>query len=153
MEGLIPLIYKAVVQNRSGGKAAYIRLPGDPGLFHSSDTQLLLSDRVVLSSSSPFSITSSSSSVLASSSKPQSPHQQRLLSWSMQLSGTPPSILNGNSLSHIHAREHDIGLKGVYWMVMRATMVLLYCFSSLINGVVWVQKGAQLLSFLGECKM
>ncbi|KAL6326838.1 hypothetical protein AAG906_011016 [Vitis piasezkii] len=81
MDGLIPLIYKAIVQNRSGGKAAsYIRLPGDPGLFHSSDTQLLLSDRVVLSSSSPFSITSSSSSVLSSSSKPQSPHQQRLLS-------------------------------------------------------------------------
>lgn len=45
MEGSIPLVYKAIIRKRSGGKvaaaaaaaAAYIRLAGDSCLFYSSD--------------------------------------------------------------------------------------------------------------------
>ncbi|KAL8526874.1 hypothetical protein ACS0TY_015931 [Phlomoides rotata] len=48
MEGLIPLVYKAIVQYRNGGgtwvhespSASYMRLPGDSGRFSTSDIQL-----------------------------------------------------------------------------------------------------------------
>ncbi|KAL1545539.1 hypothetical protein AAHA92_22253 [Salvia divinorum] len=52
MEGLIPLVYKAIVQYRNGGgvigawlddthsAAAYMRLPGDSGRFAASDIQI-----------------------------------------------------------------------------------------------------------------
>ncbi|XP_047983550.1 uncharacterized protein LOC125224229 [Salvia hispanica] len=47
MEGLIPLVYKAIVQYRNGAwlddthsAAAYMRLPGDSGRFAPSDVQI-----------------------------------------------------------------------------------------------------------------
>lgn len=52
MEGLIPLVYKAIVQYRNGGAAwlgdtqtaAYMRLPGDSGQYAAADIQLFRQD-------------------------------------------------------------------------------------------------------------
>lgn len=52
MEGLIPLVYKAIVQYRNGGAAwlgdtqtaAYMRLPGDSGRYAAADIQLFRQD-------------------------------------------------------------------------------------------------------------
>ncbi|XP_022842086.1 uncharacterized protein LOC111365800 [Olea europaea var. sylvestris] len=53
MEGLIPYVYKAIMQYKNGGQgekgawlnespsASYVRLPGDSGRFQTSDIQLL----------------------------------------------------------------------------------------------------------------
>ncbi|OVA17784.1 hypothetical protein BVC80_1835g169 [Macleaya cordata] len=75
MEGLIPFVYRAIVQYKSGGgqagagsswfsespSASYMRLPtGDSGRFQPSEIQLFRPDRV-------FSSSSSSSMVAASS--------------------------------------------------------------------------------------
>ncbi|CAN4126186.1 unnamed protein product [Withania somnifera] len=48
MEGLIPLVYKAIVEYKNGRatwmpespSASYIRLPGDSGRFETSDLQI-----------------------------------------------------------------------------------------------------------------
>ncbi|OIT28169.1 PREDICTED: uncharacterized protein LOC109212984 [Nicotiana attenuata] len=49
MEGLIPLVYKAIVEYKNAGRAtwinespsaSYMRLPGDSGRFETSDIQL-----------------------------------------------------------------------------------------------------------------
>ncbi|XP_021911030.1 uncharacterized protein LOC110824826 [Carica papaya] len=48
MEGLIPLVYKAIVQYRNGSQGSpstsYMRLPGDSGRFQTSDFQLFPSN-------------------------------------------------------------------------------------------------------------
>ncbi|KAK9283486.1 hypothetical protein L1049_011732 [Liquidambar formosana] len=72
MEGLIPLIYNAIVQLRSSGQASmaapwfhesptasYVQLPGDSGRFQSSEIQFLEADSV-LCPSSYFPITAAS---------------------------------------------------------------------------------------------
>ncbi|KAG6430635.1 hypothetical protein SASPL_108707 [Salvia splendens] len=67
MEGLIPLVYKAIVQFRNGGgqsgltwpwlddtqsAVAYMRLPGDSGRFNASDIQIFRQDYGFSSASS-----------------------------------------------------------------------------------------------------
>nr|DAD26528.1 TPA_asm: hypothetical protein HUJ06_027996 [Nelumbo nucifera] len=59
MEGLIPYVYRAIVQYRTGGQppmagtwfdeSPYMRLPGDSGRFQSSEIQLFRPDRVTSS--------------------------------------------------------------------------------------------------------
>ncbi|KAL7248392.1 hypothetical protein ACSBR2_003168 [Camellia fascicularis] len=57
MEGLIPFVYRAIMQYKNGGEggfmeswlnespsASYMRLPGDSGRFQTSDIQLFRSD-------------------------------------------------------------------------------------------------------------
>ncbi|KAI3474124.1 hypothetical protein Pfo_028912 [Paulownia fortunei] len=56
MEGLIPFVYRAIVQYKNGGQgvietwlnespsASYMRLPGDSGRFSTSDIQLFRPD-------------------------------------------------------------------------------------------------------------
>ncbi|KAL3839487.1 hypothetical protein ACJIZ3_024078 [Penstemon smallii] len=49
MEGLIPFVYRAIVQYKSGGDAwinesPYMRLPGDSGRFSTSDVNLFRQD-------------------------------------------------------------------------------------------------------------
>nr|DAD28306.1 TPA_asm: hypothetical protein HUJ06_029774 [Nelumbo nucifera] len=80
MEGLIPYVYRAIVQYRTGGQASiagtwfdespsasYMRLPGDSGRFQASEIQLLRPDRVTTSSMAP------STSQLIASTTAQSP--------------------------------------------------------------------------------
>ncbi|GMI81067.1 hypothetical protein like AT5G02090 [Hibiscus trionum] len=69
MEGLIPFVYKAIVQYKNGREGhvlatrfhespspSYIRLPtGDSGRFHPSDKQLFQPDYANFSTSSPVS--------------------------------------------------------------------------------------------------
>ncbi|KAL3826029.1 hypothetical protein ACJIZ3_022058 [Penstemon smallii] len=70
MEGLIPFVYKAIVQYKNGGQgvvfgawinespsASYMRLPGDSGRFSTSDIQLFRPDCGFSTSSSPPSAT------------------------------------------------------------------------------------------------
>ncbi|CAA0836369.1 Unknown protein [Striga hermonthica] len=58
MEGLIPFVYKAIVQYKNGGQglisrtwinespsASYMRLPGDSGRFQATEIQLFRPDR------------------------------------------------------------------------------------------------------------
>ncbi|KAK1298790.1 hypothetical protein QJS10_CPB14g01644 [Acorus calamus] len=84
MEGLIPYVYKAIVQYRNGTggpptsgswynespSASYIRLPGDSGRFRSSEIQLLHADNVFSTSNT------TSSSMATSVSVSQSPHRR-----------------------------------------------------------------------------
>ncbi|KAF5737182.1 hypothetical protein HS088_TW13G00060 [Tripterygium wilfordii] len=73
MEGLIPFVYRAIVQHRNGKEGLlnswfsespsasyYARLPGDSGRFQNSDLQLLLSDYC------PNSTTSTTSQIVVS---------------------------------------------------------------------------------------
>ncbi|CAA2954391.1 Hypothetical predicted protein [Olea europaea subsp. europaea] len=65
MEGLIPFVYKAIVQYRNGGKGVmgtwlndssstyYMRLPGDSGRLQPSDIQIFRSDCGFAAGSSP----------------------------------------------------------------------------------------------------
>ncbi|CAK9151442.1 unnamed protein product, partial [Ilex paraguariensis] len=69
MEGLIPFVYKAIVQYKNGGQgpigswvnespsASYMRLPGDSGRFRTSDIQFFRSDYGFSTSSPPSSVT------------------------------------------------------------------------------------------------
>ncbi|XP_068669551.1 uncharacterized protein [Aristolochia californica] len=65
MEGLIPFVYKAIVQYRTGSQASlmgswindsqsasYIRLPGDSGRFQTSEIQLFRPEYIYNSASS-----------------------------------------------------------------------------------------------------
>lgn len=64
MEGLIPLVYRAILQYRAGGAtvtvswhaesppASYVRLAGDSGRFEASELHLCLSELGLTSSSS-----------------------------------------------------------------------------------------------------
>lgn len=71
MEGLIPFVYRAIVQYKNGGQrswlsespsCSYILLPGDSGRFQTSDIQLFRSDYA-------FSATSSSSMAPSANAK------------------------------------------------------------------------------------
>ncbi|KAK4396202.1 UNVERIFIED_CONTAM: hypothetical protein Scaly_1750700 [Sesamum calycinum] len=65
MEGLIPFLYRAIIQYRNGGdgltgtwasespSASYMRLPGDSGRFSTSDMQLFRPADCGLSACSP----------------------------------------------------------------------------------------------------
>ncbi|KAL4312030.1 hypothetical protein GQ457_01G017400 [Hibiscus cannabinus] len=69
MEGIIPFVYKAIVQYKNGREGhvlatrfnnspspSYIRLPtGDSGRFQTSDQQIFQSDYADFSTSSPVS--------------------------------------------------------------------------------------------------
>ncbi|KAL2509546.1 hypothetical protein Fot_33193 [Forsythia ovata] len=69
MEGLIPFVYRAIVQYKNGGQgvmatlisespsASYMRLPGDSGRFQKSEMQLFRSDCGFSTSTSPLSAT------------------------------------------------------------------------------------------------
>ncbi|XXG85468.1 hypothetical protein AAC387_Pa11g0540 [Persea americana] len=82
MEGLIPYVYRAIVQYRTSGQAqmagswycespsaAYMRLPGDSGRFQTSD---IFRPERVFSSSSSMAAPSSNTQVLTSTAT-QSP--------------------------------------------------------------------------------
>ncbi|CAJ1949447.1 unnamed protein product [Sphenostylis stenocarpa] len=83
MEGLIPFVYKAVMQYKNGKQGAigswlcdspsysYMKLPGDSGRFQTSATSLFGSDSGHSSSSSKPS--SSSTTQIMVSSRVQSP--------------------------------------------------------------------------------
>ncbi|KAL6998837.1 hypothetical protein U1Q18_040949 [Sarracenia purpurea var. burkii] len=69
MEGLIPFVYRAIMQYKNGGQrfigswlnespsASYMRLPGDSGRYQASDIQLFRSDYGFSASSPPPSAT------------------------------------------------------------------------------------------------
>ncbi|KAG2690643.1 hypothetical protein I3760_09G197300 [Carya illinoinensis] len=80
MEGLIPLVYRAIMQYKYGKEshleswfndspsASYMRLPGDSGRFQTSDVQLFCSSDYRLSaSSSPSSRAPSTTQIIVSS--------------------------------------------------------------------------------------
>jgi hypothetical protein len=85
MEGLIPFVYKAIMQYKNGNEgqigswfsespsAAYMRLPGDSGRFQTSDIQLFRSDCRFSNTSSPSSRAPSTTTQIIVSSGVQSP--------------------------------------------------------------------------------
>ncbi|CAA2991069.1 Hypothetical predicted protein [Olea europaea subsp. europaea] len=79
MEGLIPFVYKAIVQYRNGesSSAYYARLPGDSGRLQPSDIELFQSDCGFAAGSSPPEDTKRFSSTAV-----QSPVGRHLTSWS-----------------------------------------------------------------------
>lgn len=100
MEGLIPFVYRAIVQYKSGNQgpltawlpespsASYMRLPGDSGRFQASDLQFLTT-----SSSSPSRGHASNTQVVVSSGV-QTPlcrltTTQRVAAWSIYPIGKP----------------------------------------------------------------
>ncbi|GMY14489.1 Legume-specific protein [Fagus crenata] len=85
MEGLIPFVYRAIMQYKNGNQgplgslfcespsASYMRLPGDSGRFQTSDIQLFCSDYGFATTSSPSSKAVSSTTQIIVSSGVQSP--------------------------------------------------------------------------------
>ncbi|PIA60483.1 hypothetical protein AQUCO_00300170v1 [Aquilegia coerulea] len=86
MEGLIPLVYRAIVHYRTGEQstmtgswfnespsASYMRLPGDSGRFQSSEMHFFRPDSVFSSSTSSSNKPISSTSQLLVSATTQSP--------------------------------------------------------------------------------
>ncbi|XP_021289709.1 uncharacterized protein LOC110420657 [Herrania umbratica] len=86
MEGLIPFVYRAIVQYKNGREgvlatwfsespsASYMRLPtGDSGRFQVSDKQVFQSDYGDFSASSPSSMATSSTTKIILSTGVQSP--------------------------------------------------------------------------------
>ncbi|KAK8563799.1 hypothetical protein V6N13_005970 [Hibiscus sabdariffa] len=79
MEGLIPFVYRAIVQYKNGKEdhvlatwfndspsASYMRLPtGDSGRFQTSDERVFDTDNYVSSSSSPMSTSSTTKIILS----------------------------------------------------------------------------------------
>ncbi|KAK3037433.1 hypothetical protein RJ639_031927 [Escallonia herrerae] len=70
MEGLIPLVYRAIMQHKIGGQgaflrsllnespsASYVRLPGDSGRFQASEIPMFRPDRGFSTCTSPSSCT------------------------------------------------------------------------------------------------
>ncbi|KAK2972314.1 hypothetical protein RJ640_014372 [Escallonia rubra] len=68
MEGLIPLVYRAIMQHKNGGQglflrslmnespsASYVRLPGDSGRFQASEIPMFRPDRGFSTCTSPSS--------------------------------------------------------------------------------------------------
>lgn len=86
MEGLIPFVYKAIMQYKNGKQGpigswlcespsySYMKLPGDSGRFHTSASSLIGSD-YGFSASSPSSMLATSSTQIIVSSSVQSPHR------------------------------------------------------------------------------
>ncbi|KAI4354555.1 hypothetical protein L6164_003407 [Bauhinia variegata] len=89
MEGLIPFVYKAIMQYKNGKEGAigswlcespsysYTRLPGDSGRFQTSASSLFQSD-CGFSASSPSSKSAASATQIMVSSTVQSPIRRRL---------------------------------------------------------------------------
>ncbi|XP_044460528.1 uncharacterized protein LOC123192145 [Mangifera indica] len=87
MEGLIPFVYRAIMQNKNGNggplgswlskspSASYIRLPGDSGRFQASDMSLFQPD---------FGFSTSTTSAPASSSSTTTTTAQIILSNGVQ---------------------------------------------------------------------
>ncbi|XWS59859.1 hypothetical protein CRYUN_Cryun08bG0158100 [Craigia yunnanensis] len=87
MEGLIPFVYRAIVQYKNGREghvlatwfsespsASYMRLPtGDSGRFQISDRQVFQSEYGNFSTSSPSSMATSSTTQIILSTGVQSP--------------------------------------------------------------------------------
>ncbi|KAK8464508.1 hypothetical protein PHAVU_010G016401 [Phaseolus vulgaris] len=85
MEGLIPFVYKAIMQYRNGREGpivswlcdspsySYMKLPGDSGRFQTSASSLFGSDYGLSSSSSSSSKPASSTTQIMVSSHVQSP--------------------------------------------------------------------------------
>ncbi|KAJ4845192.1 hypothetical protein Tsubulata_044110 [Turnera subulata] len=92
MEGLIPFVYRAIMQYKNGNEgplgwlnespsASYIRLPtGDSGRFQTSDMQLFGADhhRYGFSSATSSNVNSTSTSQIIVSAGAQSPLRGRL---------------------------------------------------------------------------
>ncbi|KAJ6968708.1 hypothetical protein NC653_036631 [Populus alba x Populus x berolinensis] len=85
MEGLIPFVYRAIMQFNNGkeagplGSSSYMRLPGDSGRFQKSDLRILESDHG-FSNSSTSSNTHSSTTQIIVSTGAQTPLNCRLTS-------------------------------------------------------------------------
>ncbi|XP_020238448.1 uncharacterized protein LOC109817579 [Cajanus cajan] len=87
MEGLIPFVYKAIIQYKNGKQGpigswlcespsySYMKLPGDSGRFQTSASSLFSSDRG-FSVSSPSSKATTSSTQIIVSSGIQSPNRR-----------------------------------------------------------------------------
>ncbi|TKY63328.1 hypothetical protein E2542_SST13199 [Spatholobus suberectus] len=87
MEGLIPFVYKAIMQYKNGKEGpigswlcespsySYMKLPGDSGRFQTSASSLFGSD-CGFSTSSPSSKPATSSTQIIVSSGVQSPHRR-----------------------------------------------------------------------------
>lgn len=105
MEGLIPLIHKTILQNRTNGTASSsssIRLPGPD---HSSDTQRQMSNGVVLSFFI-FTLLHCFFLFLCCSFIFQTPVPSAVAASSFMINAAQwdsgMSIMNSNSLGHIH---------------------------------------------------
>ncbi|KAJ4704610.1 Legume-specific protein [Melia azedarach] len=87
MEGLIPFVYRAIMQYKNGNQvalgswysdspsASYMRLPGDSGRFQTSDIQLFQPD---------YGFSNSTSTTSSSSMAPPSATTQIILSTGVQ---------------------------------------------------------------------
>lgn len=100
MEGLIPFVYRAIMQYRNGKEgplgswfsespsASYMRLPGDSGRFQASDIRLFGSDYGFSTSSTSSTVNSSSTQIIVSTGT-QSPlcrlTSRRVATWSSWL--------------------------------------------------------------------
>ncbi|CAK7342804.1 unnamed protein product [Dovyalis caffra] len=93
MEGLIPFVYRAIVQYKNGNEAgplgtwfsespsaSYMRLPGDSGRFQTSDIRIFGSDYGFSTSSTSSSNMNSSTTQIIVSTGAQSPLNCRLTS-------------------------------------------------------------------------
>ena len=103
MEGLIPFVYRAIMQHKNGNQAhlplgswfnespsaSYMRLPGDSGRFQTSDVQLFRSEYGFSSTSSPSSkAVSTKTQVIVSSGVKSSLcclTPRRVAAWILQL--------------------------------------------------------------------
>ncbi|KAL2320052.1 hypothetical protein Fmac_029021 [Flemingia macrophylla] len=86
MEGLIPFVYKAIMQYKNGRQGpigswlcespsySYMKLPGDSGRFQTSASSLVGSDHRFSASSPSFKDTTSSTKIVVSSGV-QSPNR------------------------------------------------------------------------------
>ncbi|KAK7317292.1 hypothetical protein RJT34_01387 [Clitoria ternatea] len=87
MEGLIPFVYKAIVQYKNGKQGpigswlcespsySYIKLPGDSGRFQTSSSTLFGSDNGFCASSQSSKPATSANQIMVSSGV-QSPHRR-----------------------------------------------------------------------------
>ncbi|KAG6771591.1 hypothetical protein NC651_015634 [Populus alba x Populus x berolinensis] len=93
MEGLIPFVYRAIIQYKNGKEAgplgswfsespsaSYMRLPGDSGRFQTSDIRIFGSDYGFSTSSTSSSNMNSSTTQIIVSTGAQSPLNCRLTS-------------------------------------------------------------------------
>ncbi|CAL5389716.1 unnamed protein product [Camellia sinensis] len=91
MEGLIPFVYRAIMQYKNGGEggfmeswlndspsASYMRLPGDSGRFQTSDIQLFRSD-YCFSTTTTTTAPPSSTARISVSTAVQSPVRRRVV--------------------------------------------------------------------------
>lgn len=146
MEGLIPFVYRAIVQYKSGNQgpltawfpespsASYMRLPGDSGRFQASDLQFLTT-----SSSSPSRGHASNAQVVVSSGL-QTPLSRltttrRVAAWSIYPSAKPENdAINNTILMFLE--------ESVNSMVFYVVVILFILWISIS---VWKTKGGRML--------